>query len=243
VYSSHSENTTLKKEKKEEMDAIQKYLENIRNLSSQKEQLVKELEDENRLLKSNAAHMDQIQVENEALLAQIHAVTEMTSNEGLQQQFAGKTVVEQVWAVLEERSSVLAEKKALQSELQTARNSQSTLQAQLRKALDSLEKEKESYQAFMNRKQDQEENAAKIVENLKKAHEKEKSELLQKYFKINTQMAESKQKIAQLQDEIKQAKTLSSDQHQKELLKVKSSAEGKSCQSQSTVTFQACVVH
>ncbi|XP_065891172.1 early endosome antigen 1-like isoform X2 [Dysidea avara] len=222
--SSHSENTTLKKEKKEEMDAIQKYLENIRNLSSQKEQLVKELEDENRLLKSNATHVDQIQVENEALLAQIHAITELTSNEELQQQFTGKTVVEQVQVLLEDRSSASAENKALQSELQTARNSQSSLQQQLRKALDNLEKEKESHQVIMNSRKDQEDNT-KLVETLKKAHEKEKSELLQKYFKINTQMAESKQKIARLQDEIKQTKTLSSEQHQKELLKAKSSAE------------------
>lgn len=207
------------------MDAIQKYLENIRNLSNQKEQLVKELEDENRLLKSNATHIDQVQVENEALLAQIHEVTELISNKGLQQQFTGKTIVEQVQVLLDDRSSALAENKALQNELQTARNSQSSLQQQLRKALDSLEKEKESHQAMLNSRKDQE-DSAQLVETLKKAHEKEKSELLQKYFKINTQMAESKQKIARLQDEIKQAKILSSEQHQKEMLKAKNSAEG-----------------
>jgi len=219
--SSHSENTTLKKEKKEEMDAIQKYLENIRNLSSQKEQLVKGLEDENRLLKSNATHVDKLQVENEALLAQIHEVTELISNKGLQQQFIGKTLVEQVQTLMEDRSSASAENKNLQNELQTTRNSQSSLQQQLRKALDSLEKEKESRQTS---RKDQE-DSTQLVETLKKTHEKEKSELLQKYFKINTQMAESKQKIVRLQYEIKQAKS-SSDQHQKELLKVKNNAEG-----------------
>ena len=227
IYSSHSENTTLKKEKKEEMDAVHQYLDEIRNLSTQKEQLAKELEDENKSLKSEAA---QIRMENEALLVQIQLVTKLTSTEGLQQQLTGKTISEQIEFFLEERSNYIIRLEELQSELQVANNYKSSLQQQLTKMQNSLEKLKEKNQAIIQKSTEAEQNNTKSMQDLKKAHEKEKFEVLQKYFKINAQMAETKQKSAKLQEEMKCLKENSAaiaKQHQTELQQAKDAIQGK----------------
>lgn len=225
MYRSHSENTTLKKEHKEGMDAIQQYLDEIRNLGSQKEQLATELEEENESLKSE---ISQLRLENEALLTQIQLVTKLTSNiESIQQQLTGKTIAEQVELFLEERSNFIAKLEELQNELQVAHNSQFSLQKQLTKIQNSLEKEKEKNQAIIT---DAEKNNAKSLEDLRKSHEKEKYEVSQRYFKINIQMAESKQKIVKLEEEIKCMKEKSAAtarQHQIELQKAKATTQGQ----------------
>ena len=207
------------------MDAIQQYLDEIRNLGSQKEQLAKELEVENESLKSEIA---QLRLENEALLMQIQLVTKLTSNiESLQQQLTGKTIAEQVELFLEERSNFITKLEELQNELQAARNSQSSLQQQLTKMQNSLEKAKEKNQAIIT---EAEQNYAKSLEDLRKSHDKEKYDVLQKYFKINTQMVESKQKIAKLEEEIKCLKEKSAAtarQHQIELQKAKATTQGQ----------------
>lgn len=226
-YSSHSENTTLKKEKKEEMDAIHQYLDEIRNLSSQKEQLAKELEDENKSLKDETA---QIRLENDALLSQIQLVTKLTCNEGLQQQLAGKTIEEQVEIFLEERSNCIARLEELQNELQATNDSRSTLQQQLTKIQTSLKKEKENVQAVKQKSTEAEQTNSKSLQDLKKSHEQEKFEILQKYFKINSQEAESKKKIVKLQEEIKcmnEKSAATAKQHQIELQKAKTTAQGQ----------------
>ena len=218
----HSESTTLKKEKKEEMDAVYKYLDEIRNLSTQKEQLAKEMEDENQLLKSETA---QIKMENEALLAQIQLVSKLTSNEGLHQ---GKTITEQVKFFLEERSNCVTKLEELQSELQVATDSNSSLQQQFTKMQTSLRKQQEKYQAVLQKSIEAEQNSTNLIE-FKKSHEKEKYEILQKYFKINSQMAEAKQKIEKLHDEIKCLKEKSAavaKQHQNEIRKAKDATKG-----------------
>ena len=220
----HSENTALKKEKKEEMDAVYQYLDEIRNLSTQKEQLAKEMEDENKLLQSETA---QIKIENEALLAQIQLVSKLTSNEGLQQ---GKTITEQVKFFLKERSNCVTKLEELQSKLQAANNSNSSLQQQLTKMQTSLQKQKEKYQAFVQKSTEAEQNSTNSLQELKKAHEKEKYEVLQKYFKMTSQMAEAKQKIGRLQDEIKclnEKSAAVAKQHQNEIRKAKDATKGQ----------------
>ena len=204
------------------MDAVYKCLDEIRNLSTQKEQLAKEMEDENQLLKSETA---QIKMENEALLAQIQLVSKLTSNEGLRQ---GKTITEQVKFFLEERSKCVTKLEELQSELQVATDSNSSLQQQLTKMQTSLRKQQEKYQAVLQKSIEAEQNSTNLIE-LKKSHEKEKYEILQKYFKINSQMAEAKQKIEKLHDEIKCLKEKSAavaKQHQNEIRKAKDSTKG-----------------
>lgn len=224
MHSSHSENATLKKSSKEEMDAIHQYLDNIRNLSGQKEQLAKELEDENQSLKSEMA---QRRLENEALLAQIQQVTKLTSNiDGLQQQLTGKTIKEQIKFFLEERSNYITKLEELENELQTMHNSKSSLQQQLTEMQTKLEKQK----AALQKRTEVEQKNAKSLDDLKKSHEKEKFEVLQKYFKINTQMGESKQKIAKLEEQIKSMKEDSAavaKQHQIELQKAKTTTQGQ----------------
>ena len=216
---------TLKKEKKEETDVVHQYLDNIRNLSSQKEQLANELQDENKLLRSEAA---QVRSENEALLAQIQLVTELTSDESLQQQLTGKNIPERIEFFLEERSLYISRIENLQSELQSMKNSNSTLQQQVSKMQASIDKEKERKQSIIQKSKEAEQNSAKLLEDLK-SQEKEKSEVLQKYFKMNAQMAESKQKIAKLQEEIKRTRenSITTEQHQKELQKAKDEAQGQ----------------
>ena len=219
LYSSHNENITLKKEKKEESDAVYQYLDEIRNLSTQKEQLAKELENENKSLKAETA---QIRMENEALLAQIQLVTKLTSNEGLHQQLMGKTITEQIEFFLEERSNYITRLEQLQNELQVANKSKSSLQQQLSKMQTSLEKVKEKNHAIVQKSTE----AEQTIQDLKKSHEKEKT---QKYFKIQAQMAETKQKSAKLQEEMKSLKENSAaivKQHQIEIQDAKDEIQG-----------------
>ena len=208
------------------MDAVYQYLDEIRNLSTQKEQLAKELEDENKSLKSETA---QIRMENEALLAQIQLVTKLTSNEGLQQQLMGKTMTEQIEFFLEERSNYITKLEGLQSELQVANNSKSNLQQQLTKMQTSLVKLQEKNQLILQKNTEAEQTSTKSLQDLKKSHEKEKFEVLQKYFKINSQMAETKQENAKLQEEIrclKENSTATAKRYQTELQQAKDAIQG-----------------
>ena len=210
------------------MDTIHQYLDKIRNLGNQKEQLANELEDENKLLKSETAEM---RLENEALLTQIQLVTKLTSNiEGLQQKLTGKTIAEQVEVFLEERSSYIVKLEKLQSELLTTQNSKSGLQKQLTKTQTNLEKEKEKNQAITQKSSEAEQNMTKLLEDLKKSHDKEKSKILENYFKVNSQMAESKQKTVKLQEEIQnltESSAATAKQHQIELQKAKATTQGQ----------------
>ena len=184
--------------------------------------MAKELEDDNKSLKAETA---QIRMENEALLAQIQLVTKLTSNEGLQQQLTGKTITEQIEFFLEERSNYITRLEQLQNELQVANNSNSSLQQQLSKMQTSLEKVKEKNHAIVQKSTE----AERTMQDLKKSHEKEKYEVLQKYFKINAQMAETKQKSAKLQEEMKFLKensTAIAKQHQIKIQEAKDEIQG-----------------
>lgn len=188
------------------MDAIHQYLDEIRNLSSQKEQLANELEDENELLKSETA---QIRLENEALLTQIQLVTKLTSNiEGLQRQLTGKTIAEQIEVFLEERSDNITKLEELQNELQAVHDSKYSLQQQLTKMQTSLEKEKAKNQAIVQKSTEAEQKHTKSLEDLKKSHDKEKFE----------------------QEEIKcinENSAATAKQHQIELQKAKDTTQGQ----------------
>ena len=206
------------------MDAIQQYLDEIRNLGSQKERLANELEEENESLKTE---ITQFRLENEALLTQIQLVNKLTSNnESLQQQLTGKTIAEKVKVILEERSNFVIQLEELQNELYIANNCKSSLEQQLTAMQNDLEKEKEKNHSIIT---EAEQNKAKSLEDLKKSHDQEKFEVLQKYFKINSQMGESKQKIVKLEEEIKCMKEKSAAtarQHQIELQKAKATTQG-----------------
>lgn len=173
-------------------------------------------------------------MENEALLTQIQLVTKLTSSEGLQQQLTGKTITEQIEFFLEERSNYMTSLEQLQSELQVANTSKSSLQQQLSKMQTSLEKLKEKNHTIVQKST----KAEQTMEDLKKSHEKEKFEVLQKYFKINTQMAETKQKSAKLQEEMKFLKENSAaiaKQHQIEIQEAKDEIQGSyACSLQSS---------
>ena len=82
----------LKTQQAEEMQAVEGYVEHIRNLSGEKDQLVAELERENDVLKEELMN---VHVEKSANVREAESIAELLSAEGMQE-FAKGSAREQV---------------------------------------------------------------------------------------------------------------------------------------------------
>ena len=173
---SHQECKTLKEEGKKEMKGVEDYLANIRQLSSERNVLMHQLEIENdKLRKEN----EQLLQQRDAFLDENKAVMELLLKEGLQQYTLASTGPRQpVEKLLLERNKLKAnleklelENKSLSGELERAKSKEEERQQK------KLSEECASLQAKLSLSLEEKRDAESRLFAEKKKHEENKQML------------------------------------------------------------------
>jgi hypothetical protein len=194
----------LKRQQKEEMQAVEGYVEHIRNLSEEKDQLVADLERENDILKEE---LTRVSVETTASSQEAEAIAELFAREGMQD-LAKSTAREQVSNLLSERSRMLSDLTAGELKLQQ-------LQSDLTVAEEEMRKDKHEYGELMTTvRQKAEEEKIKI----KAQYEETKKTLVAERDKHKRDAQAASRKLVATEKEI-QALTTRLAEEQKTRLK------------------------
>ncbi|XP_062505619.1 uncharacterized protein LOC134182250 [Corticium candelabrum] len=196
----------LKTQQAEEMQAVEGYVEHIRNLSGEKDQLVAELERENDVLKEELMN---VHVEKSANVREAESIAELLSAEGMQE-FAKGSAREQVSNLLTERARMLSDLTAGELKVQQ-------LQTDVTTAEKKAGKEKRDYEQSMRKVQEQtEEEKAK----LKTQHEEAKKVLVTERDKQKREAQALGRKLAAAEKEVRVLTARIAEEEKKRLKEV-----------------------
>ncbi|RUS85459.1 hypothetical protein EGW08_006792 [Elysia chlorotica] len=191
----------LKEAQSEEMKEVENYVEHIRHLSDERENLILELEEENKALKEKVSQAGQAESDGDTQAE----ITEMLTQQGLAE-ISDATQSEQIAYLLVERARLLDELEEHNSNNSNSNNNSTTASPHNTDGRSSetelkqiLEQERGDFEEELK---EQRESAKMMREQLKQEHEEEINALMEENSKLEDDLQKAEMMVSQLKAEL-----------------------------------------